>query len=184
MRVGNHFEENAVWSYETPFDEGESYAGYLAFYWKKMDQWLEEDEEIFIHARNPYKRIDAIQSSRPVRVVLGGETVAESSQAHFLFETGMPTRYYIPTEDVRMDLLAPTETKTGCPYKGSAVYWSAEVGGEKYEDIVWSYPEPLPEVHKIAGLVCFYNEKVDDIFVDGEVTVKPEIRVKKKAPGK
>jgi uncharacterized protein (DUF427 family) len=176
VRVGNHVSENAVWAYETPFDEGEVYAGYLAFYWGRVDHWFEEDEEIFVHARSPYKRVDAILSDREVRVVLGGETVAESSRAHFLFETGMPTRYYIPQEDVRMDLLTASETTTSCPYKGDASYWTANIGDEEIADIVWSYPKPLAECGKIEGLLCFYNERVDEVFVDGVATGKPPER--------
>ena len=176
MRVGENVSENAVWSYETPFDEGEDYAEYLAFYWNRVDHWYEEDEEIFVHPRDPYKRIDAIASSRAVKVVLAGETVGESSRAHFLFETGMPTRYYMPAEDVRMDLLTPNDTATSCPYKGTANYWTANINGEEIADIVWSYTEPLPEVGKVKGLMCFYNERVDSITVDGEAMERPETK--------
>ena len=139
---------------------------YVAFYWNKVDHWYEEDEEIFVHARDPYKRIDAVSSHRSLRVMLGGETIAESTRAHFLFETGLPTRYYIPSEDVRTDLLVLSDTHTQCPYKGIASYWSAVVGDERFDDIVWSYPDPIPECPKIKDLLCFFNEHVDAIFVD------------------
>jgi len=106
-------------------------------------------------------------------VVLGGTVIAETTRARFLFETRLPTRYYIPEEDVRMDLLAPTGKVTACPYKGTARYWTARVGGVEYPDIVWSYPEPIPECPKIKGLLCFFNEQVDAIFVDGIEVPRP-----------
>ena len=164
--------EPVAWSYEAPFDEVAEIEDYLAFYWDRVERWLEEDEEIFVHARDPYKRIDTIPSSREVKVVVGGETVATSSHAHFLFETGLPTRYYMPREDVRLDLLRPSDKRSRCPYKGEAVYWSLEVGGKLHEDLVWSYPSPIPETPKIKDLLCFFNEAVDEITVDGEVIPK------------
>lgn len=170
--------EDAVWAYQTPYDEMAdiNLQDYCAFYWNRVDHWYEEDEEIFVHPRDPKKRVDAVPSSRAVKVVLGGETVAETTRAHFLFETNLPTRYYIPAEDVRMDLLTLTDTTTRCPYKGIASYWSAEIGGQTYEDIVWSYPDPIPECPKIKDLMCFYNENVDAVLVDGEEVPKPETK--------
>ncbi|NJC82440.1 DUF427 domain-containing protein [Planosporangium mesophilum] len=132
-----------------------------------MDEWLEEDEPIYVHPRDPYSRIDTLASSRHVRVEIDGVTVAESRSPRILFETGLPPRYYLPLSDVRLDLLRPSETRTHCPYKGTAGYWSVEVNGRLHEDLVWIYRTPLPESQKIAGLACFYNEKVD-LFVDGE----------------
>ena len=129
-----------------------------------------------MHPRDPHKRIDAVPSSRPVKVILGGETVADTTRAHFLFETGMPTRYYIPAEDVRMDLLSATDTTTRCPYKGISSYWSANIGGNDFADIVWSYPNPVAECPKIKDLMCFFNEQVDAIFVDNTEVEKPVTR--------
>jgi uncharacterized protein (DUF427 family) len=131
-----------------------------------MDEWLEEDEPIYVHPRSPYARIDVLASSRHVRVEVDGVTVAESRAPRILFETGLPPRYYLPLPDVRMDLLRPSATQTSCPYKGTAGYWSLDVNGRVYEDLVWIYRTPLPESQKIAGLACFYNEKVD-LYVDG-----------------
>ena len=176
LTLGGRNVDDILWSYETPFDEVPELAGLAALYWKKVDRWYEEDEEIFVHARDPYKRIDAIPSSREVRVVLGGETVAQTAAAHFLFETRLPVRYYIPRRDVRMDLLAATYSATRCPYKGEAAYWSAAIGGRSHEDIVWSYPDPIPECPKIRDLMCFYNENVDAIFVDGVEVEKPKTK--------
>jgi uncharacterized protein (DUF427 family) len=167
--------ENAVWSYEFPFDECAGLGDYLAFYWGKMDQWFEEDEEVFVHARSPRVRIDILDSSRPVRVELGGITVAETTRARFLFETGLPTRYYIPRDDVIGELL-PSQLHTSCPYKGAASYHHVRIGAKIFEDIVWFYPDPVPESARIRDYLCFYNEKVDAVFVDGMAEVKPKTK--------
>jgi uncharacterized protein (DUF427 family) len=164
---GGRQAEDAVWSYETPFDEAAGLAGYMAFYWNRIDSWYEEDEEVFVHARSPYVRIDILPSSRPVRIVLAGVEIAQSSRALFLFETGLPVRYYLPRDDVQMDLLVPSESATRCPYKGTAAYYNADIGGDVHGDIAWYYPDPVEESARIVGHVCFYNEKVDAIFVDG-----------------
>jgi uncharacterized protein (DUF427 family) len=137
-----------------------------------MDEWLEEDEPIYVHPRSPYARVDILASSRHVRVEIDGVTVAESRSPRILYETGLPPRYYLPLPDVRMDLLVPSDTQTHCPYKGTAGYWSVEVNGERYDDYVWIYRSPLPESQKIAGLACFYNEKVD-LYVDGVAQGRP-----------
>lgn len=137
-----------------------------------MSEWLEEDEPVYVHPRDPYKRVDILASSRHVRVELDGVVLAESRAPRILFETGLPPRYYLPMPDVRMELLRPSGTQTGCPYKGTAAYWSVEVNGELHRDLVWSYRSPLPESQKIAGLLCFYSERVD-LYVDGERVVHP-----------
>jgi uncharacterized protein (DUF427 family) len=134
--------------------------------WDAMDAWFEEDEQVFTHVRDPYTRIDILPSSRHIRIEVDGVTVAESTNARLLFETGLRTRYYLPKTHVRMDLLEPTETASHCPYKGEAEWWSVRVGGQLHTDLAWSYPTPLPESQKIAGLVAFYDEKVD-VYVDG-----------------
>jgi uncharacterized protein (DUF427 family) len=174
--AGGRSSENAVWGYFEPYDEVAAIRDFVAFYWDRVDHWYEEDEEIFVHPRDPYKRVDAIASSRQVQVILGGETIADTRRARFLFETRLPTRYYIPAEDVRMDLLAPSERVTACPYKGRARYWSAKVGDQTYPDIVWSYPEPIPECPKIKGHLCFFNEQVDAILIDGVAQPRPVTR--------
>lgn len=128
--------------------------------------WFEEDEPIYVHPRDPYSRVDILGSSRHVRVEIDGVTVADSTSPRILFETGLPPRYYLPLTDVRMDLLTPSTTQTGCPYKGTADYWNVRVGDNEHRDVVWIYRTPLPESQKVAGLACFYNEKVD-ISLDG-----------------
>jgi uncharacterized protein (DUF427 family) len=175
VRVGDNVSENAVWSYPDPIDSAPPLAGYLAFYWHLMDHWYEEDEEVFVHPRDPYHRVDILESSRHVKVRVNGEVVAETQRPKILFETGLPPRYYIPPEDVREDALLKSEKTTRCPYKGIASYWSVEVGDGRAEDLVWYYPEPIPEAAKIEGLLAFFNEKVD-LEVDGEEQERPLTR--------
>ena len=140
--------------------------------WDAMDAWFEEDEQVFTHPRDPYTRVDILPSSRHVRVEVDGVAVAESTSPRLLFETGLPARYYLPKTHVRLDLLIPTDTVSHCPYKGQAEWWSVRVGEHVYDDLAWSYPTPLPESQKIAGLIAFYNEKLD-IYLDGELQERP-----------
>ena len=151
---------------------GQDIEGYSRIDWNGVDAWFEEDEEVFKHPRDPYHRVDVLNSSRHVRVFVDGELVADSKSPRLLFETNLPVRYYLPKLDVRMDLLTPTETSSICPYKGTAEYWSVNVNGTSQRDLVWGYRSPIPEAAKITGLVCFYNEKVD-IEVDGEMLPRP-----------
>lgn len=173
VRAGDRVAADAAWSYENPPPGVPDLKGYVAFYWSEMDAWYEEEEQAFAHARDPYKLVDTRQSARHVRVEMGGTVVAETRRPKLLFETGLPVRYYIPREDVRMDLLAPTATTSQCAYKGQASYWSAQIGDRVYTDVAWSYPEPLALVAPIAGLICFFQERVDAIEVDGERVEKP-----------
>lgn len=140
--------------------------------WSAMSEWLEEDEPVYVHPRSPYTRVDILASSRHVRVDLAGVTLAESRAPRILFETGLPPRYYLPMSDVRREVLHPSDRSTGCPYKGTASYWSVEVNGRRYDDLAWTYRTPLPESQKIAGLVCFYDERVD-VYVDGHRQQRP-----------
>jgi uncharacterized protein (DUF427 family) len=176
IRVGDRVAENAAWAYRDPYREMLAIADYVSFYWDRVDSWWEEDEQIFVHPRDPKKRVDVVLSHRPVEVRLGGETVARSENARFLFETGHPTRYYIPRADIRMDLLTPSAKTSRCPYKGTARYFSATAGGRRFEDIAWSYEDPVAECPKIRGLVCFFAENVDATLVDGAAVEKPATR--------
>jgi uncharacterized protein (DUF427 family) len=170
--TGGRVEENLAWDYPEPAGELAPLAGHIAFYWNAVDRWFEEDEEVFVHPRDPYTRVDTVHSSRHVRVEVDGQVVAESNRPVLLYETGLPTRYYIPKLDARMDLLEGTHTVTHCPYKGDASYWTLNVGGNTYKDFVWAYPRPIPEIPKIENLLCFYNEKVD-LYVDGLKQERP-----------
>jgi uncharacterized protein (DUF427 family) len=147
----------------------------VKFDFDAMDAWFEEDEEIYTHPRNPYTRVDVLASSRHIRVEIDGVTVAESTNARLLFETGLPTRYYLPKTAVRHDLLVPSESQSHCPYKGTASYYSATIDGQTHADIAWYYNTPLPESQKVAGLVAFYDEKVDT-FVDGIKQPRPKTK--------
>jgi uncharacterized protein (DUF427 family) len=140
--------------------------GLIAFRWSVMDHWFEEDEEVYVHPRDPHTRVDILPSSRTVRVEIDGVEVAASNHPTLLFETGLPVRYYFPKTDVRLDLLLPSDHVTACPYKGTARYWSVRIGDAVHPDIAWGYDTPLPESTRIAGLVAFYNERVD-LIVDG-----------------
>lgn len=149
--------------------------GLVRFEWGALDEWFEEDEPIYTHPRDPYTRVDVLASSRHVRVVVDGLAAAESSAPRILYETGLPPRYYLPLTDVRMDLMQQSETRSHCPYKGEASYWSLVVEGRRYEDFLWGYRSPFPESQKIAGLGCFYNEKVD-LHVDGVLLDRPRTK--------
>jgi len=143
------------------------------FEWDALDAWFEEDERVFVHPRNPYVRVDALRSTRRVRVELDGAVLAESGSPVLVFETGLPTRYYLNRTDVDFSQLTPTDTVTACPYKGTTSgYWSARVGGEEHPDLAWSYDFPARELLPIAGLIAFYNERVD-ILLDGGALLRP-----------
>ena len=174
LRVGDRFIENAAWRFAAPPQDAPELREHIAFYWDRLDQWYEEDDEVFVHPRDVHHRVDVLNSSRHVRVVVGGEVVADSHRPRLLFETGLPTRYYLPRMDVRMDLLNPSETVTACPYKGRTVHFDLALGDRARRDIAWSYPFPIPECPKIENLICFYDERVDTIEVDGEVQPKPQ----------
>jgi uncharacterized protein (DUF427 family) len=168
VHSGGQVAEDAVWSYPEPLEDAPPLAGYFAFYWDRMDEWLEEDEPAIVHARDPYHRVDILDTSRHVRVSVNGKTVAETTRGRVLYETGLPPRWYFPREDVRPDLMTASDHHTGCAYKGFASYWS--VGDE--DDVVWSYHEPQREAERIRDYLAFFNERVD-IEVDGEPQERP-----------
>ena len=173
LESGTRLIDNVGWSYEQPDAAHLPLKDYIAFYWGKMDAWYEEDEEVYVHPRDPHHRVDVMPSSRHVKVMIDGEVVAETHRPTLLFETGLPTRYYIPRTDVRLDHLQATDSTTQCPYKGRASYWSVRVGEKHYPDLVWSHEFPIPECPKITQLMAFYNEKVD-LVVDGEQQPRPQ----------
>ncbi|MDF2822844.1 MAG: hypothetical protein K0R68_252 [Mycobacterium sp.] len=156
------------------FDDGDGpVAGLVRFEWDALT-WFEEDEPIYGHPRNPYARVDALRSHRRVRVEVDGVLLADTSCPVMLFETGVPTRYYIDKTDVDFTHLTPSDTQTLCPYKGvTSRYWSVRTSSDTQPDLAWSYHHPLPAVAQIAGLVAFYNEKVD-ITVEGRPVPRPQ----------
>jgi len=145
--------------------------GYLNLDFDGFDEWLEEDEPIVSHPRDPFSRIDMRRSSRHVQIEADGTVLADSHRPLIVFETGLPVRYYLPREDVRTTL-HPTPTRTTCAYKGEATYWSAEVGDRVIEDLAWSYPAPLRDAADLVDLVCFFDEKTD-LSVDGVTRDRP-----------
>jgi uncharacterized protein (DUF427 family) len=148
--------------------------GTVRFEWAALDAWLEEDEQVFVHPRNPYVRVDALRSTRTVHVELDGALLAESSSPVMVFETGLPTRYYFNRTQINWACLIPTDTVTECPYKGTTSgYWSIRVGGRVHSDLAWAYNFPTRQLLPIAGLIAFYNERVD-IVLDGERLERPK----------
>jgi uncharacterized protein (DUF427 family) len=155
-------------------DALEGLAGTVRFEWAALDAWFEEDEQVFVHPRNPYARVDALRSTRTVRVELEGVLLAESSCPVMVFETGLPTRYYLDRTAVRFEHLVPSETVTSCPYKGmTSGYWSVRIGDELRADLAWAYDFPTGQLLGIAGLIAFYNEKVD-LTLDGQRLERPD----------
>jgi uncharacterized protein (DUF427 family) len=170
LAVGDVVRPGAVRVFTDSLLEGLS--GTARFEWAALDSWFEEDEEVFVHPRSPYVRVDALRSARRVSVELEGVALAETSSPVMVFETGLPTRYYLNQTEVDLAHLVATGTVTSCPYKGTtSAYWSAKIGEKVHDDIAWSYGFPTRQLLPIAGLICFYNEKVD-ITVDGQ----PEAR--------
>jgi uncharacterized protein (DUF427 family) len=149
--------ENALWGYPEPIESASWLSGYMAPQWDAFDAWYEEDEQIHTRLRDPYHRIDVRESKARVTVTADGRTIAETTRPRLLFETGLPVRAYIPLEDVRQDLLTPSDKTSVCPYKGTASYWS--VGD--LADVAWSYRDPIPEAGDIEGLVSFLGEGVE-----------------------
>jgi uncharacterized protein (DUF427 family) len=149
----------------------EDLAGYVALDFAAFDEWYEEDERIPGHPIDPFHRVDVRQSSRPVRIEFDGDVIAETTRARLLFETQLPTRFYVPREDVRVEL-HPSARRTYCPFKGQASYWSLDAGGRRRGNLGWSYEQPRPDAVAIAGLVAFWDEQVD-VFLDGERRERP-----------
>jgi uncharacterized protein (DUF427 family) len=148
--------------------------GYVRIDWKAVDAWFEEDEQVFVHPRNPYSRVDALRSTRQVRVELEGLVLAESAAPVMVFETGLPPRHYLERTEVEFDHLRPSDTVTECPYKGrTSAYWSVQTPTGLHADLAWIYDYPTRELLPIAGLVAFYDEKVD-VFVDGAPRERPK----------
>jgi uncharacterized protein (DUF427 family) len=172
MEVDGRRLERLAWRY----DDG-PLAGYVGLDWfgrqePGVEHWYEEEEEVWVHPRDPHKHVDAIPSSRHVEVGLGGRTLADTRRPVILYETWLPTRYYIPAEEVDLGQLEETNLLTRCPYKGIASYWSVR-DAPQGKNIVWSYRDPIPAVHMIKDHIAFYNEVVD-ITVDGAALEQPK----------
>ena len=143
------------------------------FEWSALTAWYEEDEQVFVHPRNPYVRVDALRSNRRVRVELEGVVLADATTVVMVFETGLPTRYYLDRTSLNHAALKGSDTQTQCPYKGTtSAYWSATIRDRLVPDVAWAYDFPTRQLSPIAGLVAFYNEKLD-IFLDGDLLERP-----------
>jgi uncharacterized protein (DUF427 family) len=145
----------------------------VRFDWAALDAWFEEDEQVFVHPRSPYSRVDALRSTATVRIELDGLVLAQSASPVLVFETGLPTRYYLNRTEVDFEHLVPSATVTSCPYKGTTSgYWSVRSGQALHEDLAWTYDFPTRQLQPIAGLIAFYNEKLD-VIVDGVIQERP-----------
>jgi uncharacterized protein (DUF427 family) len=170
VRAGHRDATDAAWSYaDSPIEE---LRGMVRFDFDAMDAWFEEDEEIFVHPRSPQTRIQILPSSRHVTVMVDGIVIADTQRPTFVHETGLIRRTYLNKLDVRMDLLTPTDNTSRCPYKGTARYWTLDTPTGQHVDIAWSYPAPFRESAQIAGLVAFFDERID-LTVDGERIERP-----------
>jgi uncharacterized protein (DUF427 family) len=169
--VGDRRVKAAGWIYQSDDEPMPDLRPYVAFYWRAMDRWLEEDMEALAHARDPYHRVDAVPSSRHVRVLLDGGVLADTTRPVVIFETGLPARWYMSREDVRVEL-EPTDLQTVCAYKGYASYFSAHTAAGLRENLVWTYREPRRDAAPVQDLVCFFNEQTD-IEVDGVTEERP-----------
>jgi uncharacterized protein (DUF427 family) len=145
---------------------------HVSFAWDDLDAWFEEDEQLVSHAIDPYHRVDVRRTSRHVVVSANGVTLADSRRALALFETGLPTRWYLPAEDVLVDL-EPSELSTSCAYKGSATYFAARAGDDLLENVAWTYREPRHDAAPVRDRICFFNEAVD-LDVDDERQERPQ----------
>ncbi len=170
LQTGQHTASDAAYAWEQPPQGAAAIAGLVAFDWDSVSVF-EEDEEVFVHPRDPYTRIDVLRSSRRVRVLVAGTVVAYSARPRMLLESGLPVRWYLPREDVRTDLLEPSCTTTRCPYKGIAHYWSVRLCDRYDKDLVWTYPEPFHDAEAVRGLLCFPQERVQL-----EVSTAEEVR--------
>ncbi|MBO1031691.1 DUF427 domain-containing protein [Tessaracoccus sp. SD287] len=147
-------------------------AGYVILDWAAFSQWYEEDEPVMGHPHDPFDRIDCLRSSRRVQIGSQGVILADSTRPTLLFETPLPTRFYLPREDVALDLLERSETQTVCAYKGRASYWSAHVGDTVLDDIAWTYPDPLHDAAPVRDLIAFFTERLD-LTLDGVLQPRP-----------
>jgi uncharacterized protein (DUF427 family) len=173
LRAAGRTVEDAAWTYPEPPPGAPPLAGHVAFFWEALDEWLEEDEPVLAHARDPYHRVDALPTSRHVRASLGGETIADSARTTVIFETGLVPRWYFPREDVGAELVA-SHLQTACAYKGQARYWSVRTrDGALHENVAWTYDEPRRDAAPVAGLVAFFDEHVD-LEVDGDRLQRPD----------
>ncbi|MDX1674401.1 MAG: DUF427 domain-containing protein [Longimicrobiales bacterium] len=172
VAAGDGRAEDAAWQHTGPPDSASFLEGLVTFDWDAMDAWFEEEDEVVVHPKDPYHRVDVLRSTRRVRIALDGVELADSRRAVVLLETSLPPRFYLPADDVAMDRLEPSDTHTRCPYKGVASYYSVGTDEGLHEDLVWYYPDAAAHVERIAGRLAFYNERVD-LELDGQPQERP-----------
>jgi uncharacterized protein (DUF427 family) len=172
VRLGDRVVADGAFTHPAPPPEAPpALAGLVAFYWKALDGWLEEDEPALGHARDPYHRVDAVASSRHVRVSLDGVLLADSRRTTVIFETAMGPRWYFPRQDIRVELL-DGDAHTVCAYKGHATYWSVRLPSGLKENVAWTYQEPRHDAEAVGGRIAFFDEHVE-IEVDGQRQPRP-----------
>ncbi|MBB2201839.1 DUF427 domain-containing protein [Gluconacetobacter tumulisoli] len=158
----------AAWSGDFPPDTPwAALSGYIGLEFRAFSRWMEEGEEVFVHPRDPYARIEILDGDERIDVEAGGILAASSARPRLVIETHLPVRYYLPKADVRMDHLTPSALRTRCPYKGEASYWNLVTEKGTIENIAWSYETPIPEMSRIGGMICFYADRVDAIRRNG-----------------
>ena len=166
LRVDGQLVRGAAFRLDDP-----DLAGFVLLDFRRFE-WLEEEERAVGHPHDPFKRIDTFRSSRHVVVSLGGTVLADSRRPVALLETHLPVRWYLPRDDVRMDLLEPSEHRTTCAYKGHAAYYSVPAAGDAGRDVAWTYAQPLREAQAVRDMICFFSERTD-LTVDGEAVARP-----------
>jgi uncharacterized protein (DUF427 family) len=139
--------------------------GYVRVPWDAAEEWWEEDEQVFMHPRNPYHRVDCIATSRRLRVTCAGSTLVDTTETVVVYETALAAVLYVAPSQVAPGILVASSTTTYCPYKGTATYWSTVVGGTTVDDVAWSYKDPYPESTAIGGLLAF-NAGSADVWTD------------------
>ncbi|MEO1190232.1 MAG: DUF427 domain-containing protein [Pseudomonadota bacterium] len=155
----------AAWRYPEPKPAVAALAGHFAFAWRALESFWQEDQRLLAHPRNPFVRIDTLTSQRRVQVTAGGQRLADSQAAVLLFETDLPLRPYLSPQDLRMDLLVPSSSRSVCPYKGEARYFDLQLDGRQVKDVAWTYSDPFAEVALIKDRICFFPEMVDSITI-------------------
>jgi uncharacterized protein (DUF427 family) len=163
VRAGSTERPGAAFRPADPDLDGYVCVDFAAFDW---------DEPIVSHPRDPFHRVDVRRSSRHVRIELEGQLLAESSRPWLLFETNLPTRYYLPADDADAGLLRPSATTTACAYKGVAAYRDVVLPSRTVPDLAWTYPDPLPDATQVTGLIAFFTERLD-VTVDGVAQPRP-----------
>jgi uncharacterized protein (DUF427 family) len=161
LRAGDELRPDAVWAYEEPLEQASWLRGFAALPFAAADTWMVEDEQIAGSLRDPYHRVDVHQSSRPVRVSVGDDVIAQCARPVLVFETGLPVRAYVSRRDIVPGHMAPSRTRTTSPYMGEATYWHVQAGGQTFDDAAWSYELPLAEAMKVAGHVCIEADGID-----------------------